>query len=70
LGAQTLLGTQYINIHENDGGKISVTFAREMWIFAILTVILLVVTAGTWRLWERRNRLADRAAVENSGKIV
>jgi hypothetical protein len=70
LGAQTLLGTQYINIRDNDGGNISITFAREMWIFAILTVILLVVTAGTWRLWERRNLQVDRAAVENLGRAV
>lgn len=44
-----------------DGG-ISIRFAREMWIFGILTVILLIVTAGFWLGFERRNRLADRAA--------
>lgn len=65
----TLLGTQYITIHDEMTGKISLIFARELWIFAILTVILLAATVGTWLWWERHNRLADRAAFERSEKI-
>jgi hypothetical protein len=40
-----------------------------MWIFFILTIILLLITVGTWLLWERHNRLADRAAMEMLEKI-
>lgn len=66
----TLLGTQYITIHnDNLSGRISVDLAQEMWIFFILTIILLLITVGTWLLWERHNRLADRAAMERSEKI-
>jgi hypothetical protein len=68
-GEQTLLGTQYISIHDDVTGRISVIFAREMWIFAILTVVLLLITGGTWLWWERHNRLADRAVFERSEKI-
>jgi cytochrome c biogenesis factor len=61
----TLLGTQYISIHTDaDGGHVSISFARELWIFVILTVVLLVVTAGSWVVWERHNRRADHAEAE------
>lgn len=65
----SLLGTQYITVHDNESGRISLTFAREMWIFAILTLLLLLITVGTWFWWERHNRLADRAMFERSEKI-
>jgi cytochrome c biogenesis factor len=56
----TLLGTQYISIHSDaDGGHVSVSFAREMWIFVILTVLLLAVTVGSWGVWERRMRRVE-----------
>jgi len=67
---QTLLGTQYITIHsDNLSGKISLDFAQEMWIFFVLTVILLLITVGTWLLWERHNRLADQAVIDLAEKI-
>jgi heme/copper-type cytochrome/quinol oxidase subunit 2 len=67
----TLLSTQYISIHTDaDGGHVSISFARELWIFVILTVVLLVVTAGSWVVWERHNQLADHAEAERRQKAV
>jgi hypothetical protein len=34
----------------------SLVFASELWIFAILTVILLAITLSIWLLWDSRNR--------------
>jgi hypothetical protein len=65
----TLLGTQYINVQrDEDGGGISITFAREMLIFLVLTVALLLVTVGGWLLWERRHRQAEKALEKTCSK--
>ncbi len=47
-------------------------FAREMYIFLVLTVVLLAVTAGGWLLWERQHRLADRSKEDwkETGEMV
>ncbi len=68
---QTLLGTQYITISTNSSG-VSIMFAREMYIFLVLTVVLLAVTAGGWLLWERQHRLADRSKEDwkETGEMV
>ncbi|KAF8535502.1 hypothetical protein BDD12DRAFT_892640 [Trichophaea hybrida] len=50
--ASTLLGMNYI--HVDSSNPVKLHFAREMWIFAVLTVVLLVLTMAVWKLWERR----------------
>lgn len=58
----TLLGTQYINVHKDTtSGHISIQFSADMWIFFVLTVILLAATVGGWLFWEWRNRVFDAA---------
>lgn len=57
----TLLGTQYIHV---DGARSGIWMNSEMWIFLVLTAILLLVTVGGWAVWERQNSLADRKQAE------
>jgi hypothetical protein len=64
LGRQSLLGTQYINISRNAGGKMKITFAPEMIIFAVLTLVLLSLTYGGWLLWDHHLQCVDRAEAE------
>jgi hypothetical protein len=54
----------YITVSER-GAHVSLHFAGEIWIFAVLTLILLIITGGSWGFWEwrrlRRQRLTRHA---------
>ncbi|OKL58097.1 hypothetical protein UA08_06717 [Talaromyces atroroseus] len=64
----SLLGTQYININHNGDGKMSITVAPEMVIFAVLTLILLGLTYGGWLIWDQHLQRADRAEEEKDSE--
>jgi hypothetical protein len=51
-------------------GKLNISIAREMWVFGILTGVLLLLTLGTWFLWEWRNRVLDRAAAAKEKLMI
>lgn len=48
-----MLGTQYINVGNKKNGNVTIVVRGEMVIFAVLTVILLLLTIGGWIIWER-----------------
>jgi len=50
---QTLLSMNYIKFTSQDG-HIVLELANEMWIFTLLTVVLLVLTMGYRKYWECR----------------
>lgn len=69
----TLLGTQYINVQKNSASEhISIQVSSNLWIFFVLTVLLLLATVGGWLFWEWRNKVFDRTAAqrEKGAKIV
>jgi hypothetical protein len=50
---QTLLGMGYINVNSIHG-KTRIHVDGEMWIFAVLSVVFLVLTLGSYWAWSRR----------------
>jgi ABC-type nickel/cobalt efflux system permease component RcnA len=54
---QQVLAMGYITVHKKGSG-ISLHFAGELVIFAVLSALLLIITGGTWIWleWRRRRR--------------
>ncbi len=54
--------------------SISLHFAGEMWIFCVLTVLLLGLTVGSWLWVERRRRQRDslwsRSRTNDSDRVA
>lgn len=48
-----MMGMGYINT-DSAGRSISIHFESEFWIFLILTAILLLITLGSYRMWNSR----------------
>ncbi|KAF2719261.1 hypothetical protein K431DRAFT_314231 [Polychaeton citri CBS 116435] len=62
----TLLGMEYISIKSSDGHW-SMHFKPEMWIFAVLSVILLLVTFGLWHGLDLRKRHQEGDTLRSAG---
>ena len=60
ISQQALLDTGYISINnDRSSNHVLIRVQGEMWIFAILTTILIMVTGAAWFLLERKNRIVD-----------
>ena len=55
---QTMLSMGYMSVQSTSHG-VSVHFKGEMVLFAVLTVVLLLITLGTWKVLDRRYRNLD-----------
>ena len=55
---QTMLSMGYISVSSGAHG-VSIHFAGEMIIFGVLTVVLLLLTIGTWKVLDQRQSKFD-----------
>lgn len=64
------LSMGYITIH-NGNNHMALHFASEMWIFGILTVILLALVIGLWLFleWRRRKRTKLSHPIEDQAEL-
>ena len=53
-----MLSMGYISVNSSTHG-ISIHFAGEMVIFGVLTVVLLMLTIGTWKILDQRQSKLD-----------
>ena len=60
----------YITIR-NGNNRIALHFASEMWIFGILTVILLALVIGLWLFleWRRQKRARFSYPIEGQAEL-
>jgi hypothetical protein len=58
---QQFLSMGYIGLHYTHH-RVSLHFASEMWIFGVLTILLLAVTIGSWLWLDMRQRRGRRSA--------
>lgn len=60
----------YITIH-NGNNRIALHFASEMWIFGILTVVLLTLVIGLWLFleWRRQKRARLSHPIEDQTEL-
>ncbi|KIW06545.1 uncharacterized protein PV09_02975 [Verruconis gallopava] len=65
-----VLAMGYIKV-ETRGSSVSLHFAGEMVVFAVLSISLLAMTLGTWAFleWRRRVRSTRRLTLPSSGKL-
>ena len=54
-----MLSMGYMSVQSSSRG-VSVHFKGEMILFAVLTVVLLLITLGTWKLLDRRYRNLEK----------
>lgn len=64
------LSMGYITIH-NGNNRIALHFASEMWIFGILTVVLLTLVIGLWLFleWRRQKRARLSHPIEDQAEL-
>ncbi|OCK96132.1 uncharacterized protein K441DRAFT_676051 [Cenococcum geophilum 1.58] len=64
------LSMGYITIH-NGSNRIALHFASEMWIFGILTVVLLTLVIGLWAFleWRRQKRARLSHPIEDQAEL-
>jgi flagellar biogenesis protein FliO len=59
----------YVNV-DSHGGRARIVFEPEMFIFLVLTCLLLLVTFGMWLLVDRRRKRLHNKHVVQSVKVA